>query len=215
MNKYDKALLVFKSLDRDSIKEPRPYKEYIISTDTFVLLLANKSKCEGEYNEHKNQPDYGKVIPSETCNIKFPVSVLRNVLKKYYNENEKTGQDQIECEECCGRGYVRWRYTDSFGGQHYENFDCPICEGEGYNDKYETSENYQNISINDICFSIKNLKKINDIFEILGIQEVEITHLGKYKPMRIKVEEGVEIIAMPNTASNPIEKIKLKDEEDV
>lgn len=210
MNVYDKALLVLKDLDRDSIKEPRPHQEYIISTDTHVLLRVNKSKCEGEYKEHKNQPDYSRVIPSESCNIKFPVSVLRNLLKKYYNENEKTGQDQIECEECCGSGYVRWRYNDSFGLTHYERFDCPICEGEGYVEKYETTENYQNISINNICFSIKNLKKINDALEILGVEEIRITHLEKYKAMRILVEEGVDIIAMPNTASEPIEKIKLK-----
>lgn len=210
MNKYDKALWLFKDQDRACLKEPRPYEEYIVSSDSHVLIRIRKSLCEEEYTKHEKQPDFGRIMPPENCNISFSVQKLGNVLKKYYKENEKTEEGQIECEECCGSGYVRWRYNDSFGLTHYERFDCPICEGEGYVEKYETTENYQNISINNVCFTIKNLKKINDALEILGVEEIKITHLEKYKTMRILVEEGVDIIAMPNTASEPIEKITLK-----
>lgn len=211
MNKYDECLKLccYSDSDFSCFREPRPFNEKIYASDRHILLRVDKSKCENEYKSVERQPNYEKVMKETECNIVLPLSRLRKAFELIPKDEVQYGNG-IKCKECNGYGTVEWTYCDTEGNYHYEDFDCPVCEGDGYLNIDQVIHNISAIAINKIPFPFILLQKIEKIATLLGHDNLTITFLRPDYPMQVKIEEGVDILIMSNTEKVPIIDIQVK-----
>lgn len=203
-NKYDIALSRMIGSSHEWCQKPRPCGEYIYATDRYVLLRVRKSLCSGTYKSHDNQPkDLGKCMTKVNTALLFDIYAVAEVIKKL----EPT-EVVFKCGDCGGDGEVLWSYEDHDGTEHTKRDECPVCNGTG-KVTAEASVREQNIEINGDWFNVGQLMTVLDTLHLLEINPVTVEHIGDYRSMRIKVNEDIDALIMPNKNCRPTAKITL------
>lgn len=217
MNGYDRALWHFTGDDecRAFTHKPFPDGEYIIATDTHALIRVRADKCE-DYRDAKriegyNYPsDFGRVFPEADCDIVLPLSKLVDAIKSIPETETVTYQPHVrECYECGGTGEVTFTYEDSECKEHFHDFDCPICDGKGYLLTEEVERDEQNVSINGQNFFCRFIRQLAEAIHAIGKTEAHILHIGGKGAMLVRIEDGVDVIIMPNLLKEPKATINL------
>lgn len=145
MNKTKEIFSLFLSEDENTIRQiylAPSYssdEKYIISTNGEKLIFLKRTQSNiqleseiGLIGVRDNSLNIEKYTYNGELNeFVFPQSIFneKNMVDEYIN-NVKT----IECDECNGYGEVRWEYS-TYGDTYYRDFECPICNGEGYIEK--------------------------------------------------------------------------------
>ena len=172
----------------------------VFATDCKKIIYINAEVCQGEYER------------TEMFNMNFPhVEQELNIpllsLQKAYDflpKVEDEEYDQEECNECNGTGSVEWKYTDKNGKTHYQDCDCPACEGWGffkrnirkcYEPEYDAIIELDGFFINN-----QHIKAIIDALFLLG--KDHITLLSKAKKdsevlTYFRIDENITIIVSP------------------
>lgn len=217
MTKYDKILKMFLG-DYDetpkSIESPRPQDNYIYATDTRSCIRVNRELCEVKYFPHDNQPNFNRVFPTPECSLILNIEEVASAIKKV-PEMEKVAVygKEAECEECGGTGSVTWRYeTDD--DEYERDFDCPVCDGRGKFTHKNLKREQRNISFNGVNFFIGQIMTIVDAIHQLGHKTATVQRLNTQYSMLINVEQGVDIVVMPNLLESSACDIKLKSSEE-
>lgn len=178
----------------------------VFAADSHKAIYINAEVCQGKYE----RTDYFdiKIPPVEQ---ELNISLLS--LQKAYDSLPKVEDeeyDQEDCTECDGTGYVEWEYQDEKGHTHFNDFDCPICNGRGFF-KLNVRKCYKpeyNAVIELAGFFINNehIKAIIDALLLLG--KDHITLLSKAKSMvfaYFRIDENISIVVTPY--SNPFNEI--------
>ena len=204
-NKYDIALLQMTGATHEWLQKPRPCGDYIYATDRHILLRVRKSLCAGKYKTHDKQPkDIEKCMTKADTALLFDINAVAEVINKL----EPT-EVVFRCGDCGGDGEVLWTYEDLDGAEHTKRDECPVCNGSG-KVTANASVDEQNIDINGDWFNVGQLKKIlNTLHSLLNINSVTVEHIGDYRSMRIKVNEDIDALIMPNKTCRPTAKITL------
>lgn len=175
---------------------------YVCATEAHILIRIKAETLRGKYKEtEKGNIDW----PADNCNFIISLQEIETMLSSIpqVEEEIKIGED-IECEECNGEGEVEWEYEDKSGRYHYEEHECPICQGNGYESRarYKTTgrmipDGECSIWIRRIAIKAEFLEVLSKAMKIIGVDEVRCVHQDPAKPCIFRVDDNIEIIIMP------------------
>lgn len=210
------SLFIDKNCSHESILSPHDRGEFVMASDTHILIKISKSLLSQKYEE-ATKPQIPKIKPN--ANIRLTYKQLEKALSNYAHEAEEEEiTPAVRCTECAGSGIVDWEYRDSHYHFHYNQDECPICRGTG-NEKEAvtrlTGRSFPVISpleINGVIFNTYYIGVILETMKQLGL--TEIYHTGVYpgaRPNLFKLDDGIEVILMPlATGETPAISIKGK-----
>lgn len=137
----------------------------VYATDAHALIVIPESELCLKYGTNEKYPNAQMLIneteAKELTSISVKVSDLAKELTKARIEVDK---DSIKCKECKGSGTVEFEYEDKTGEMHSISGYCPVCDGEGANEKVskfariklsiieKEDGNYTAIQIGDLYF---------------------------------------------------------------
>lgn len=179
----------------------------VFATDCYKSIYINAEVCQGKY---ERTDCFDVKIPPVEQELNIPLLSLQ----KAYDSLPKVEDeeyDQEDCAECDGTGYVEWEYQDKKGHIHYNDFDCPICNGRSFfklNIRKCCRPEY-NAVIELAGFFINNehIKAIIDALLLLG--KDHITLLSKAKKDCVvfayfRIDENITIVVAPYCDFNEI-----------
>ena len=192
---------------RPGLEKPFTEGEYVVATETHIILFIRKDFLEEEYISTIKPPVAAlNKIPIQNCDIPVCSSAIRaalDILPKVEEFEEVC--EEIECEECDGDGEVYWEYQDRHGHTYQSVHDCPCCDGSG---KYQSSikrptgnmvvQNCCFISLNGIFVHAQNMEPLLSTMDSLGIHKARILALRESSPCLIRLAEGIDFVFMPS-----------------
>ena len=150
---------------RPSMCFPNTENGNVYATDAHALIVVPEGELCLKYSTNEKYPNAQKIIDEievkELTSINAKVSDVAKELTKARIEVDK---DSIKCKECKGSGTVEFEYEDKTGETHSIDDDCPICNGEGADEKdskfariklsliEKEDSNYTAIQIGDLFF---------------------------------------------------------------
>lgn len=177
MNKIDyNTLKKFCSNEPFGDREPFVVENNVCATDRFILIMADKSVCDGKMviDSIYKKGNIGNIFSE---NISDPYSISLNditesiskvpTVDEYKRVEVKTEYE--ECEVCGGTGIF---YADAtFRGKNYDlEFECPICSGTG---DVPVSKDFIPLEYESKCFvtfdNVKTGRKIIDENKLISI----------------------------------------------
>lgn len=112
-------------------KEIQTHEGYIFTGNGYRIIRKKGSisnpKNEMNIDDKKKVAEYFNTPKKET--VYFDSKELKDLLKKYKTK-DKYKHFTKKCPECSGTSKVQYRY-DSLSRVFYEDFDCPVCHGDG------------------------------------------------------------------------------------
>lgn len=188
MNDFLLNLFTGTDENRPAMMFPNFSNGVVYATDTHALISIPENELMLKYGTNEKFPNAQKILDNfskkELQSISVNVVDLAKELTKARIEVDK---DSIKCKECEGRGTVEFEYCDKQNETHYIDGDCPICYGEGSDERdskfariklsmIKKEDGTQiAININDLyfhpfqlyrLFMVASLKRIDD-FEIM------------------------------------------------
>lgn len=173
---------------------------YVIATDGCVLIRIRQSQTEGEYINIE-RPNVKSVFKETTSSSILTICSINKMLSnvKKVKEVKYIGKD-IKCHECNGEGTVLWEYRS-----YAEEFDCPVCNGTGYEScekEVQTGmmipDPEEIVSIFGKRFRVKYLSVLKKTMELMDITEITM----KYNNVPLEQAlfcfgENTEVLLMP------------------
>lgn len=186
MNDFLLNLFTGSDRGRPALMFPNNSNGVVYATDSHSVISIPENDLELKYSSNSAYPNAHKLFDeffdNETQSIKVKVSDISKELVKARIEVDKRS---IVCGECKGTGSVKFEYECRDGEFYYEDFDCPECDGVGYNDKaspfarvklgHMDGENI-GIYIDHLYFHPFQLYKIFMAAVLNHIDEFEILH---------------------------------------
>lgn len=179
----------------------------VFAADSHKAIYINAEVCQGMY---ERTDCFDVEIPPVEQELNIPLLSLQ----KAYDSLPKVKDEEYDleyCTECHGTGYVEWEYQDEKGHTHFNDFDCPICNGRGFF-KLNVRKCYKpeyNAVIELAGFFINNehIKAIIDALLLLG--KDHITLLSKAKKDCVffayfRIDENITIVVAPYCNFNEI-----------
>lgn len=177
----------------------------VFATDCHKAIYINAEVCQGEYER------------TEKFNLKLPpVEQELNIpllsLQKAYDSLPKVEYEEYDkenCNECDGIGSVVWEYTDNNGKTHYQDFNCPACDGFGFFKRnirkcYEPEYNAI-IELDRFFINNQHIKAIIDALFLLGKDHIKLLSKAK-KDSEVwayfRIDENITIIVTPHCNCN-------------
>jgi len=200
-------------INRACLKEPFERNGFIYASDARIMVQVEKCLCEDSYN-HQGGPEKLPSFPAPESNYKLDLKELIEVLKSIPQyETVAVSGKEAECDECEGRGEVEWTYEDSNGEEHFDYFDCPICDGKGKVKTKEYEREERAIAINGTSFNAGLLQTIAEAMNDIGLSYSVIAYQAKdSRPMLIQLKKGIDVIIMPCIGVEPCRELHLKQE---
>lgn len=163
----------------------------VYATDAYVAISIPEDELSLKYIKQEEYPNVHRLISDienkKLSSIKVSVEELAKELAKCRVEADKI---EIKCKECNGDGIVQWEYDDKIGTTHYENYDCPACEGKGHNEKEspfprisllqqeDRDGNLLKIKIGDLYYHPFQLYRLFMVAAMNGYKDIDI-HYNK------------------------------------
>jgi len=188
---------------RDWMQTPFTIGNDVYSTDAHSIIKVPKESvgmfddCKEERNRKVvlNLFDFApeKIMTINVQGLKDAIGKIP-LVDEVLNENKEG-----KCKECSGSGEVQWEYEG-----HYNDFDCPICEGDGTlteSQKNKTGKKVkdENYFIDFNCSRIRTymIEELINIAWLLKTEVIEVIHqTAPNKGIGFKV--GIaQIVMMP------------------
>lgn len=135
---YDKLLKMFCSTNNETSPTRqfmiRPFKQgkYYIATDAYSLIFIPTKLVNKKYEALDKLDVLQQYLPNNPTGNYITIDIEKlseQLVPDMVDEMAMQGKDVI-CKECDGEGTVEWEY------KHYiDEFDCPVCDGEGYRER--------------------------------------------------------------------------------
>jgi hypothetical protein len=220
INKYDQAIkeFVYRSYPdktKEWMKAPFTYKNYVMATNGHIMCRIPETLPEDKYVELIE----GKTVkyPEEAnTNIVLDVNYLLYKLSDLprIDEYDYIGQD-VDCKCCEGSGLVDFKFE--YKGKCYtESFDCPICKGDGLEEKIRSIPNGNKIIDKDeyICkigiyhYSCYYISLIVKVAHSLELKEILLSHQKSENGLSVfKIGKVVEVLLMSMIINNDKHKL--------
>lgn len=200
-------------INRACLKEPFERNGFIYASDARIMVRVEKCLCEDSYS-HQGGSEKLPSFPAPESNYKLDLKELIEVLKSIPQyETVAVSGKEAECDECEGRGEVEWTYEDSNGEEHFDYFDCPICDGKGKVKTKEYEREERAIAIKGTSFNAGLLQTIAEAMNDIGLSYSVIAYQAKdSRPMLIQLKKGIDVIIMPCIGVEPCRELHLKQE---
>lgn len=208
MKNYNEILEKHASKDKHRIFITKPFllNGKACATDAYRMIWVDEKLTSG-YEKLKENINIENVIPNPNCNIKLDVKEIREAIEKAPLVDEMI-DDTEECKECDGFGEVEWEY-----GGYTNDFDCPVCDGDGTIGSMIPSGNKV---IDDLCFiDFGNIRvKISLIADFINFISDDLYLIYKDKPNNPLLFKSSDLtfLIMPHMQTennNVIHKINL------
>lgn len=189
MNDFLLNLFTGSDDDRPVMMFPNLLNGTVYATDSHCLITIPENELLLKYGTNEKYPNAYKIIDEfskkELQSVKVKTTDLAIELTKARIEVDK---ETIKCKECNGNGTVEFEYWDKNHDKHYIDGDCPICDGEGCNEKdsmfarirlsmiKSEDGNLKAININDLYFHPFQLYRLFMVASLKRIDEFEILH---------------------------------------
>ena len=194
---------------RKNLMFPNSRDGIVYATDSRVVIAIPQESLALSYSARDNFPNAERVFAdlessNQTKAVKIKVSDLAKELTR---ARIKTDKFLLECKECEGSGEVKWKYDDKEDETHYENFECPKCEGHGKEEHHHQFPRISLESYDDKGFNIKvkvgklmfapfQLFRVFMVALARGKEEVELRYTGLEEGCLVVVDE-IRMIVMP------------------
>ncbi len=199
-NVDEKKLFKLFCSDKYIIDKPRLKDDKVFATNGKITIYVNAEICQGKYEKTEK---FNVTLPSIKQELQIP---LLNILKAYDSlpKGEHEEYDVGDCNECHSTGFVKWQYTDKKGITYHEDFDCPVCDGLGFQKRNSRKvygpEKSAVIKLDGFLLLHWQIKTIIDTLFVLG--KDHITLLSKNKThtlvwVYLRVDENITILVSP------------------
>lgn len=161
----------------------------VYAHDAHVIISIPEDELSLKYIKQEKYPNAYEIISdiekSSQSSIKVSVEQLAKELAKCRIETDKT---TIECKDCGGSGMVEWEYEDKSRTTHYTDLECPVCDGDGYNEisspfprisilqQKDEDGNRLKIKIGEIYFHPFQLYRLFMVAAMKGYSEIKISY---------------------------------------
>lgn len=195
----DKVLTLYISeAETEAFRKPMVQGDYVFATERHVLIRIAKHLAIGDYPSRQT-PNCAALFNEElNCDEVITTSSLRDLVKKYTKMIPETRQDEAECEECGGAGYVMWKYK-TWISEH----ECPVCLGEGSieGEAIPTGNVIADpttpIPLGKVYFRQEYLQTLLDTLELLNEKSFTIVRADPYGANIFVINENVSVIIAP------------------
>lgn len=169
----------------------------VFASDNHKVIYINEEVCQGEYERTER---FNLKLPPVEQELNIPLLSLQkaydSLTKVEYEEYDKEN-----CNECDGIGSVVWEYTDNNGKTHYQDFNCPACDGFGFFKRnirkcYEPEYNAI-IELDGFFIGNQHIKAIIDALFLLGKDHITLfSKAKKYSEVLayFRIDENITII---------------------
>jgi hypothetical protein len=123
----------------------------IMASDGRQLIAIRKSATIGDFptSDINPFPLIGKTLGL------ISVSELKDALLKLSTWDETlTHEEEMDCEECGGKGFVEYIYTSKDGEEYCVEDACPICNGSGKTIRHKYIKTGRKIPAKDATITI-------------------------------------------------------------
>lgn len=155
------------------------YRNEVWATNKYIAVAVKAELVSEKYQMRKiSLPTLGT-----PCNIIVTLKAIKDALANLQMVQDEEIED-IECDECNGRGEVEFEYHDNQGLPHVVMADCPICFGTGYIDSTPKKTGKMSVAfgmpikLGDAYFKGYRLNTLAQAMELIGLERLTMTHHG-------------------------------------
>ena len=189
--------------------------DYVVATDTHILVVVNKEEVESDDPLNVSEKDYVEIVErgkgDEVKNITFNYNDLLDALKQV----EISADNNHLCPDCDGYGEVDFEYHSTHNYEYTMRGECPVCNGTGINSDFlylhkVTGWFDKTLTAIETCGILFNPKYIDGLIRMmdeLGITTCTMESGGHNKACLFILNDKVKFYMMPIFKSDTIENI--------
>lgn len=184
--------------------EPFLKNGYVYATDVNKLIRIKADILNDQYKSDRVRWSWS--LPNDNCDILITRMELEKALACVPQQKETI---IVDCPECDGSGVVFWEYIDKKRESHEIEAVCPICDGNGREEK-ETGKIIPSpsapIAIGDSKLRAGDVQVLLEAMKIIGVTQV---HIASQTDNRIvfRIDKNISIMATTFLSDNTYDTI--------
>lgn len=155
--------------------------DMVMASDGHQLIAIRKDAIVGDFPTLAQNP---VPLMGKSFGIISVRDMKEALLTLSTQDEEVAHEEEMDCEECGGKGIVEYVYTTKDNEEYYTEDDCPICDGSGKTKWYKyvktgrkVPSKYATITIGKYSLSwiyIENLCKVCDLVATDKVECVDV-----------------------------------------
>lgn len=188
----------------------------IMASDGRQLIAIRKSATIGDFPTSDINPFSltGKMLGL------ISVSELKDALLKLSTWDETVPhEEEMDCEECGGKGFVEYIYTSKDDEKYVTEDECPICNGSGKTIRYKYVETGRKIPAKDATITIgkyilswRYIENVCKVCDLVNAEMVLCTEISQDCVM-LSINGDIAVLIMRMEAGEDNETIEYNEQE--
>lgn len=202
------SLFINKGVGFPQYAEPFLKDGYVYATDANKLVRIKADTLNGQYTD---KVKYSWSVPNDNCDSLIIQTDIEKAITSVPQEKETI---IVDCPECEGEGVIFLEYIDKKGQTHEIEAVCPICYGDG-NEEKETGKIIPSpdasIGIGDSKLRAYSVQVLLEAMKIIGVTKA---HLVSQTDNRVvfRIDENISIMIATFASDNIDAVIPIKME---
>lgn len=171
----------------------------IVASDGRQLIAIRKSVTIGDFPTLDINPF---PLAGKTLGL-ISVSELKDALLTLSTCDEVVAhEEEMDCEECGGKGFVEYIYTSKDDEDYCVEDECPICNGSGKTIRYKYEETGRKvpakgatITIGKYNLSWRYIENVCKVCDLVNSDTVLCTEISQYCAM-LSINRDIAVLIM-------------------
>lgn len=164
---------------------------------------------EIDFEPAPNAPDAMAIMPKDTIEVVWEVSMLLQKIAEYREGTNAEGKwKKVDCPDCEGCGQVLFQFirsTDREVFTHEE--DCPTCDSDGKVWCIEDEDGNREwclygpddaavFQYQGVCFALVKIERVCQVAQMLAEPLVKLVFIAENRAMKMRIGADVVILLM-------------------
>jgi hypothetical protein len=173
------SLYINKDEIRKNLRSPWYEKnaDMVMASDGHQLIAIRKDATVGDFPTLAQNP---VPLMGKSLGILSVRDMKEALLTLSTQDEEVAHEEEMDCEECGGKGIVEYTYTSKDNEEYYIEGECPICDGSGKTIRYKyvktgrkVPSKYATITIGKYSLSWKYIENLCKVCDLVNTDKVE------------------------------------------